>query len=206
MPQQNTLKISEIFFSSQGEGLRVGEPTIFIRLSGCNLKCDFCDTKYAWNKGKKESMKRILKRIEKFADLTKWVCITGGEPTLQDISNLVIKLKNSGYLVQIETNGKKFLHLPFDWVTISPKPPDYNFDEGWKGIAKEVKLVVDKKLKIDVIKKISENFPDIPIFLQPQSMLKWSVNKAYSLWRKGIKMGIKNLRLGYQIQKIYRIK
>lgn len=206
MLQQNILKISEIFFSSQGEGLRVGEPTIFVRLSGCNVRCKFCDTKYAWNKGKKESVERILKRIERFKNLTKWVCITGGEPTLQDISNLVINLKNSGYFVQIETNGRKFLHLPFDWVTLSPKPPDYKFDEGWKGMVKEVKLVVDKELKIDIVKKISESFSEIPIFLQPQSMLKWSIKKAYQLWKKGIKMGLENLRLGYQIQKIYRIK
>ncbi len=206
MPQQNTLRISEIFFSSQGEGLRVGEPTIFVRLSGCDLKCDFCDTKYAWDRGKEESLEEILKKIEKFKNLTSWVCITGGEPTLQDISNLVLNLKKYGYFIQIETNGRRFLPLPFDWITLSPKPPDYFFDEGWRKLAKEVKVVVDKNLTIDVIKKISESFPNIPVFLQPQSMLKWSTKKAYYLWKKGIQMNLRNLRLGYQIQKIYLIK
>ncbi len=206
MHQQNTLKISEIFFSSQGEGLRVGEPTIFVRLSGCDLKCNFCDTKYAWKNGKSENVDEILKQVEKFKNLTNWVCITGGEPTLQDISDLVLRLKKSGYMIQMETNGRKFKSLPFDWITLSPKPPDYFYEEEWKKYAKELKIVVDKNLTMDVIKKLSKDFSNIPVFLQPQSMLKWSLKKAYKLWREGIQENLKNLRLGYQIQRIYLIK
>lgn len=206
MPQQNTLKISEIFFSSQGEGLRVGEPTIFIRLSGCNLKCDFCDTKYAWDEGEEISVEKIIKKIEKWKNFTKWVCISGGEPFLQDLSQLVKRLKKIGFLIQIETNGTSFQNLPFDWITLSPKPPDYSFKRKYLKSAKEVKIVVDKNLSTDNLYKVAKKFRNIPVFLQPQSMLKWSIKKSYSLWRKGIEKGLKNLRLGYQIQKIYLIK
>ena len=65
MPQPHILKITEIFPSIQGEGLRQGEPTIFIRFSGCNLKCDFCDTQYAWLDGKEYSTAHILEKVEK---------------------------------------------------------------------------------------------------------------------------------------------
>ncbi len=206
MPQQNTLRISEIFFSSQGEGLRAGEPTIFIRLSGCNVRCYFCDTKYAWDKGKIETVEDILKKIKKFKNMTKWVCITGGEPTIQEIHHLVNQIKESGFLIQLETNGRVFKSLPFDWITLSPKPPDYFYSNEWIKYTKEVKIVVDKELSIDIVEKIARDFPEIPVFLQPQSMQKWSIKKAYQLWRRGIQKNFKNLRLGYQIQKIYRIK
>ncbi len=206
MHQQNTLKISEIFFSAQGEGLRVGEPTIFVRFAGCEVRCDFCDTKYAWNEGEEEEIKTILKKIEKFKSLTKWVCITGGEPMLQDISELVKMLKKQGYLLHLETNGRIFRQLPFDWVTISPKPPNYIFAKEYVNLAKEVKLVVDKYLSMEIIKKISWKFRKVPVFLQPDSMKRGSMKKAYYLWKKGMESKIKNLKLGYQIQKIYRIK
>lgn len=206
MPRQNTLKISEIFFSAQGEGLRVGEPTIFIRLSGCNLRCDFCDTKYAWSNGKEMRIKDILKKIENFNKFTNWVCITGGEPLLQDISEFVKELKKAKYLIQLETNGTIYQELPCDWITISPKPPDYLFAKEYLKKAKEVKLVVDKNLSINVVEEISKKFKGVPVFLQPQSMLKWSIKKAHSLWRMGLKRNLRNLKLGYQIHKIYFIK
>jgi len=59
------LKINEIFFSAAGEGLRQGEPTIFIRLAGCNLRCSFCDTKYAWKKGQQMTVEEIAVRVSR---------------------------------------------------------------------------------------------------------------------------------------------
>ncbi|MFQ6108662.1 MAG: radical SAM protein, partial [Candidatus Aminicenantales bacterium] len=94
MPQPPTLKIAEIFSSIQGEGLRQGEATLFVRLSGCNLHCSFCDTKYAWEGGEDitcdEVIRRIIKMSKRFP--TRWVCLTGGEPLLQDVAELVRKL------------------------------------------------------------------------------------------------------------------
>ena len=95
MPQPPILKVSEIFASIQGEGLRQGEPTIFVRLTGCNLRCDFCDTKYSWEGGDDISVQQVIEQVkhrhkEFPAD---WVCITGGEPLLQDIRELAQKIK-----------------------------------------------------------------------------------------------------------------
>ena len=84
MPQPPTLKIVEIFPSIQGEGLRQGEPTVFIRLSGCNLKCSFCDTKYAWKGGREFTAGEILDEVRKIRRRfpASWVSLTGGEPLL----------------------------------------------------------------------------------------------------------------------------
>jgi len=79
MPQPHTLRITEIFPSIQGEGLRQGEPTIFVRLTGCNLNCSFCDTQYAWKGGKPHSAARIMEEIKKIRQgfQADWVCLTG---------------------------------------------------------------------------------------------------------------------------------
>jgi len=127
MPQPPILKVSEIFASVQGEGLRQGEPTIFVRLTGCNLRCDFCDTKYAWEGGDNISVQQVIEQVKQQhkefpAD---WVCITGGEPLLQDIRELAQKIKREDLRIQIETNGTRFQKLLVDWYTVSPKPDKY---------------------------------------------------------------------------------
>lgn len=98
------MKINEIFLSIQGEGMLVGLPTIFVRTQGCNLRCSYCDTKYAYYDGNDLSVTQVVNEIEKF--YVKRVCITGGEPLLQnDINDLVQILINNRYEVSIETNG-----------------------------------------------------------------------------------------------------
>ena len=73
--------VNEIFYSLQGESSRVGLPTIFIRLTGCPLRCQYCDTEYAFTNGEKVSLKAILNKIKKFP--TKYITVTGGEPLAQ---------------------------------------------------------------------------------------------------------------------------
>ena len=98
------LKINEIFFSIQGESSRTGYPTVFIRTSGCHLRCTYCDTTYAYYEGKKMSLVDIKSEVEKYP--TKYVCLTGGEPLLQPHSLTLMKdLCDSGYLVSLETSG-----------------------------------------------------------------------------------------------------
>ena len=96
------MKINEIFYSIQGEGKWTGLPNTFIRVSGCNLRCTYCDTKYAYKKGKELPIYKILKCIERFN--CKYICITGGEPLLQsqtiDLINLLLEKK---YIVTIQT-------------------------------------------------------------------------------------------------------
>lgn len=98
------IKINEIFFSIQGESSYAGWPTVFIRTSGCNLRCTYCDTTYAYYEGEKLSLDQILVRVEGFS--SKYVCVTGGEPLLQtEVLTLLRTLCDRNYFVSLETSG-----------------------------------------------------------------------------------------------------
>ena len=209
MPTPPILKINEIFSSVQGEGLRQGEPTIFIRLTGCNLRCDFCDTANAWEQGQEKTVTQIIDVVTKLRKNFKaeWICLTGGEPLLQDISDLVKGLKNEHFKIQVETNATRFQSLPFDWVTVSPKPENYFFRAEFKNIANEVKLVVSKELDYKIVAKFRRDFPEeTPVLLQPQSNKKWSMNQGSSILKKSLSTGLKNIKLSIQLHKIYGIR
>ena len=209
MPQPHTLKTTEIFSSVQGEGLRQGELTLFIRLTGCNLKCHFCDTKYAWKGGENLKIEQILNKvkIEQKKLPAQWVCITGGEPLIQDLKGITEALKKMGMKIQIETNATQYQDLPVDWYTISPKPPDYFFQSEYTEKAREVKLVVSKELTIKVVQRLRNEFPGkIPILLQPESNQEWSMDKGMDLLKKALREGMKNTKVSLQMHKIYGIK
>lgn len=100
------LKINEIFFSIQGESSYAGWPTVFVRTSGCPLRCTYCDTQYAYYEGEKFSAGQILEKIKSFS--TKYVCITGGEPLAQpNTVDLMTKLCDLGFVVSVETSGSE---------------------------------------------------------------------------------------------------
>lgn len=108
------MKIAEIYKSLQGESYFSGLPCIFIRTAGCNLRCSYCDTKYAYRSGKILSVPKIISEIKKYK--IKIVELTGGEPLLQDdINVLTDRLLKDGYSVLIETNGS------LDISKLSPK-------------------------------------------------------------------------------------
>jgi len=102
----NKLKVSEIFLSIQGEGTEQGEPTIFIRLFGCNYRCKWCDTKYAMegNDYREMTLDEIIEEISLY-DYCENVQITGGEPLIQDIDGLVERLTLKDKIIWINTNG-----------------------------------------------------------------------------------------------------
>ena len=112
------MKISEIFYSIEGEGIEIGRPEIFIRLAGCNLRCTWCDTPYALENGKKTDIKEILQEVNKYP--CKSVSITGGEPLLQkaELLELARQLKGLDYWMQINTNGTIFDEEIFDLVDL----------------------------------------------------------------------------------------
>jgi organic radical activating enzyme len=111
------MKVNEIFYSLQGEGFFTGTPAIFIRFSGCNLACSFCDTQHGnWIEMAHEE---IIQRVNSYG--AKHVILTGGEPTLQVDNKLVDLLHNNGYFIQIETNGTNPVPDKIDWITCSPK-------------------------------------------------------------------------------------
>ena len=113
------MHINEIFYSLQGEGYFTGTPAVFVRFSGCNLSCVFCDT--AHKHYKEMSEEEIVAEVLKYP--ATHVVVTGGEPTLQLTSSLVRKLHDHGRYVQIETNGTQALPegCDVDWITCSPK-------------------------------------------------------------------------------------
>lgn len=98
------MKITEIFFSLQGETRTVGLPTVFVRLTGCPLRCGYCDTAYAFSGGKNYSIDEILSEVATYNPT--YVTVTGGEPLAQkDCLNLLTQLCDRGYLVSLETSG-----------------------------------------------------------------------------------------------------
>ncbi len=129
--------ITEIFKSIQGEGTRAGLPCIFVRLTGCNLRCTWCDTAYAFHGGKKMSVEEVIARVDALAGCggkmrgsetaVPLVELTGGDPLLQEeIYPLAEKLLAEGYTVMIETSGERFIgRLPREVIKIvDVKCPD----------------------------------------------------------------------------------
>ncbi len=99
-----SLRISEIFFSLQGETSRVGLPTVFVRLTGCPLRCTYCDTTYAFTGGQTMTLEAILTEVSRHAP--HYVCVTGGEPLAQKNCLLLLRaLCDAGYSVSLETSG-----------------------------------------------------------------------------------------------------
>ena len=99
-----SLKISEIFFSVQGETSRVGLPTVFVRLTGCPLRCVWCDTEYAFTGGLMMSLTEIVREVASHG--TPYVCVTGGEPLAQKACLVLLAaLSDAGYSVSLETSG-----------------------------------------------------------------------------------------------------
>ncbi len=100
----NSVRITEIFFSLQGESNTVGIPTVFIRLTGCPLRCGYCDTEYAFIGGQKKAISDIIAEVESFG--SRYITVTGGEPLAQPTClELMTKLLDLGYVVSLETSG-----------------------------------------------------------------------------------------------------
>ena len=125
-------RINEIFMSLQGEGYHTGISSVFVRFSGCNLKCPFCDTKH--EEYNEMTDDEIINAIKQYS--SPWVILTGGEPSLQVTESLVDKIHKIGKKVAIETNGTNVLPSNIDWVTLSPKTNVLALDQ-----ANEVKVV-----------------------------------------------------------------
>jgi len=105
-----SLKVNEIFYSIQGESSWAGLPFVFVRLTGCNLRCSYCDTRYAYDEGEETTVERILQQIKAYN--CRRVEITGGEPLLQkETPALVSRLLAEGYTVLMETNGSLDINL-----------------------------------------------------------------------------------------------
>ncbi|MBU3069568.1 7-carboxy-7-deazaguanine synthase QueE [Aestuariicella sp. G3-2] len=99
-----SLRITEIFYSLQGEARTVGFPTVFVRLTGCPLRCQYCDSEYAFFGGERMTLKDILEKVKSYSP--RYVCVTGGEPLAQpNCLPLLTALCDEGYDVSLETSG-----------------------------------------------------------------------------------------------------
>jgi 7-carboxy-7-deazaguanine synthase len=109
IPRDEQLRINEIFFSLQGESSRVGLPTVFVRLTGCPLRCGYCDTEYAFHDGKTRSIDAVIADVNGYLPNTegpRTVCVTGGEPLAQkNCLTLLKRLCDAGFSVSLETSG-----------------------------------------------------------------------------------------------------
>ena len=157
---KNKFHVSEIFYSIEGEGKRTGYLSVFIRLTGCNLRCSYCDTKYAQIQGKDDT--EVLTEDEVIARVNSFKCrkvtLTGGEPLLHDVQSLVTKLSKLGYEVNIETNGA----VPL----LKERPANVFFTMDWKcpSSGENLKMLENSLFRLksyDVLKFVVGNIEDL---------------------------------------------
>lgn len=136
----NTYAANEIFYSLEGEGVRAGTPNVFVRFTGCNLRCAKegeagfdCDTEFL--SGRMLTLTELVDQVELAAAVASgtvkrpWVTLTGGEPGLQVDDELIAALHNRGFMVAIETNGTQKLPDGLDWITVSPKSAEHTLKQ-----------------------------------------------------------------------------
>jgi len=140
------LQLAEIFYSIQGEGEHTGKPAVFVRLAGCNLSCDFCDTDYSLKFF--ATVDDVVTKVRALGGDCPMVVLTGGEPFAQsETAQLIEALRRDGRRVHIESNGTIATDLPEDvWLTVSPKE---RVDTRMAKRANEVKLIVDERVPED---------------------------------------------------------
>ena len=187
-------KINEIFYSLQGEGFHAGTPAVFVRFSGCNLRCAFCDTQH--QEGQMMSVQEIVEQVNKYP-LAPLLVLTGGEPSLFIDVAFVAELKQkTNKTIAIETNGTRPLPSNLDWVTLSPK----SAFEG--GNAEPCILKCCDELKVVYLGQDLAQYDDIEArhrFLQPcfcedevqrKANMKACVEavKAYPNWRLSLQI------------------
>jgi len=220
------LKINNIFYSVQGEGLYQGVPTVFIRFQGCNLlaNCSYCDTVYAQDGSEGEDME-IYQIVDKCVELRPqtykaWVCITGGEPLAQPegLLELVKKLKQYGFRVEVETNGS--IKRPFWWTRVDSWVVDIKCpSSGVCGVSlvddwfsmrtdDQIKFVVGNQEDLDFARKIINSqvaynpvvLVSPVIRLQKTGTQDWDTGSKDNLWLQEVAEFCKEMRVRYSLQ------
>lgn len=207
------LNVNELFVSIQCEGFWTGTPATFLRLQGCNLSCSWCDTKGTWDGGGGTEMevREVLHHIACYVPKT--VVVTGGEPLLQqEALNALIRLdKSKGYHHKwhVETNGTcRVLSNLWDWVTVSPKPPEYKMMKSAKLAADEVKVVVLARETIAIAHEMAKDplMAGADFCLQPMNNDPAPTEQAVQYLIQTPEPGRRRWRLSMQVHKYIGVR
>jgi 7-carboxy-7-deazaguanine synthase len=156
------MKIAEIFYSIQGEGKLIGVPSVFVRASGCNLRCTWCDTPYtSWNpEGDEIAVAEIMRRIGEHP--SRHVVLTGGEPMIMpDVAEMCAAIKAKGYHLTIETAATVFRPVPLDLASLSPKLSNSTPIERENG--RFAAMHERQRLNVPVIQQFIDGSPDFQL-------------------------------------------
>lgn len=214
------MKVSEIFYSIQGEGTHQGMPAVFVRLAGCNLRfprCSYCDTSYAWNQddGREMSAKEVINEVIRLSPhYQSWTLLTGGEPLWQEdgLRELVEELKRAGYKIEVETNGS--LPKPRWWTLVDSWNADMKCpSSGVCGVSREewfkvrpwdaVKFVVGTEEDLEFAAKLIERHAvDNPVVLiSPTSGKAGSIGGYWNqLWLQEVVEFCLEHQVGFSLQ------
>jgi organic radical activating enzyme len=201
-------RVNEIFLSLQGEGRHAGEAAVFIRLSGCNLNCPFCDTDF------KEyivmDVPSIIRHIYEECGknpLPSLCVITGGEPTLQLGGDLIAAIHETGMKICLETNGTHLIPDGIDFVTVSPKSPFLETDAAKVKVDRcdEIKVVMTEKISVEAIGAFERIEADY-YYIQPCDTGFISENKKIMQRAVEFVKYHPNWRLSLQQQKILNVR
>jgi 7-carboxy-7-deazaguanine synthase len=162
------IPVMESFYTIQGEGYHSGRSAFFIRTAGCNVGCVWCDVKESWDVTPAQ-LKPIAELVEEvLASKTDFVVITGGEPSMYDLTPITKALKEVGMEIAIETSGAYPMTGDFDWICLSPKKFKMPLEENYQ-LANELKMIIynqhDFKWAAELAEKVK---PECQLFLQPE--------------------------------------
>jgi 7-carboxy-7-deazaguanine synthase len=212
------MKVAEIFYSIQGEGLLAGVPSVFVRTSGCPLRCWFCDTDYtSWRvEGEDLSVEEVLDRVAEFP--ARYAVVTGGEPLVAPgIEELTVGLRQRGYHITIETAAVSFKPIECDLASLSPKLASSTplereggrFAERHEGLRRrpdvvrqfmeryphQLKFVIDRPDDLDEVRQLLAELPPADperVLLMPQGVT------AEELRERGLWLAEECKRLGFR--------
>jgi 7-carboxy-7-deazaguanine synthase len=187
MSATETIRISEIFGPTiQGEGMLIGQPTVFVRTGGCDYRCSWCDTLHAvdsayrhdWTPMDAEAIWADVRRLSGGVPLM--VSLSGGNPAIQPLGSLIRRGRQDGYRFAIETQGSvaRDWFAELDVLVLSPKPPSSGMETDWEMLADclaaagtapriALKFVVFDDADYDFAKDAAARFPHLPVYLQP---------------------------------------
>ncbi len=202
------LPIHERFHAFQGEGVHMGRNAFFIRTFGCPLKCPWCDSAGTWHP---KFIPKHINRMETsalvqeaFESMAEFVVITGGEPTVHDLTELTTLLQVRAIPVHLETSGAFELRGAFDWITCSPKDSKPALESVMR-VANEFKLIISKPDDIKRWLNVIHPFRQVgaQVWLHPE----WSCRNDSDILRaiaQAVTTPHTYLRAGYQMHKLYR--